>query len=209
MMLINLHLLLRLTLGALLLSTGGAKLVHPHRFRRNIEDYQLIPRWVAVRFPVAAALAWIIPVLELLIGLGLIGDVAVMAAPVALLILLVVFSGAVAINLVRGRTDLSCHCAGVLGDHRIAWWQVARNGALMLCAVVVVITPADPFLLVPLATTTSGAPNGAWITTFLPMALIVGLIMVCWLIVMEVRHRPAAVRWPSGVHKSALWKRRC
>lgn len=187
MTLINLHLLLRLTLGALLLSTGGAKIAHPHRFRRNIEDYQLIPRWVAARFPVASVLAWLIPVLELLIGLSLIGDVAMMAALGAMLILLVVFTWALVINLVRGRTDLSCHCAGVLGDHQIAWWQVARNGALMLCAVGVGITPKDPFLLIPLVTTTSGVTDAAWITTFLPTVLIVGLIMSCLLIVTEFR----------------------
>lgn len=187
MTLITLHLLLRLTLGALMLSTGGAKLVHPRRFRRNIEDYQLIPHWLEAKFPVASALAWLIPGLELLIGLSLIGDVVVMIALGALLVLLGVFTGAVAINLLRGRTDLSCHCSGVLGDHHIAWWQVARNGALMLCAELAVVTPADRFLLVPFAPSTPGVTEAAWIMTFLPTALIVGLIMVCLLIMTTIR----------------------
>ncbi|MGO4119283.1 MauE/DoxX family redox-associated membrane protein, partial [Rhizobium ruizarguesonis] len=46
--------------------------------------------------------------------------------------LLVVYSVAITINLVRGRNEISCGCGGVLGTHNLSWKLVIRNIFLLL-----------------------------------------------------------------------------
>ena len=44
--------------------------------------------------------------------------------------LLGVVTGAVIVNLLRGRTDLDCGCGGAGGDQRLSWGLVLRNALL-------------------------------------------------------------------------------
>lgn len=46
--------------------------------------------------------------------------------------LLVVVTVAVAINLLRGRREISCGCGGASGDQQLSWGLVARNVVLGL-----------------------------------------------------------------------------
>ncbi|WP_289141256.1 MauE/DoxX family redox-associated membrane protein [uncultured Brevibacillus sp.] len=46
-------------------------------------------------------------------------------------LLLILYSVAIAINLLRGRRDISCGCGGVAGNHPISWLLVLRNLLLM------------------------------------------------------------------------------
>ena len=52
---------------------------------------------------------------------------------------LAMFTGAVAVNLLRGRR-IDCGCSGVVADTRITWLTVARNLALTALAVTVAVT---------------------------------------------------------------------
>lgn len=55
------------------------------------------------------------------------------------------FSLTLALNLVRGRRDLSCHCGGLVGNHLISWWLVGRNGLLLTSLLVLLLTPPDRY----------------------------------------------------------------
>jgi hypothetical protein len=54
------------------------------------------------------------------------------AAALVLLCLIVVFTGAIALNLARGRRDLDCGCFGPLLRQPLSGWLIARNGLLAL-----------------------------------------------------------------------------
>lgn len=145
--LMTLRLFLRLLLGLILLSVGISKLTHPRHFQHSIQDYQLLPRFLESRFALSSVLSFGIPVTELLAGLGLLSGLLLIPALLVSLCLFVIFSVAMFINLMRGRSDLSCHCNGLLGDHRISWWLIARNALLIVSLLILLLTPADQFTI--------------------------------------------------------------
>ena len=120
---------LQAALSVLLLVGASAKLRDLSLFRAHIENYQLLPERLVA--PAAAVLAlW-----ELGCGLALLlaPDWPLTRAATAMLLVLV--SSAVAINLLRGRTDIDCGCAGLSGhsgEQRLSGALVLRNALLLL-----------------------------------------------------------------------------
>ncbi|MGO9956012.1 MAG: MauE/DoxX family redox-associated membrane protein [Solirubrobacteraceae bacterium] len=136
----------RWVLALLFFTAGAVKVADRQGFARTIERYKIVPpRYVP-------ALAGGLPGLELALGitlaLGVLPAVAGWCASVSLL----VFSGAVAINLGRGRR-FECGCAGVV-QQQISWPLVARNLILAALAALVATWPAG------LALWTAGLANG-------------------------------------------------
>jgi len=110
-----------------LLFTGAAlqKLRSPERFAELFRAYQVMPEGVA-------RLSWLVPVLELTTGAGLLAGGSRAGACAVGAVLLLSYAAAIAINLHRGRRDLACGC-GAHGERRaIAEWMVWRN--LLLAA---------------------------------------------------------------------------
>jgi len=173
-----LHFFVRLLLGLLLLSVGASKLARPGQFRRSIQDYQLISPALDSRLALSTLLAYGFPVAEIVAGLGLISGLLLVPALVLAIILMLIFSTAMAINLARGRTDLSCHCGGAIGDHRISWWLIGRNGFMILGFLFLLFTPADLFTVATLARSPSAVSATLWMNAALPVALLVGMILV-------------------------------
>jgi hypothetical protein len=100
---------------------GVSKLASRDEFVEVVRDYDLLPDSLAG--PVGR---WL-PVVEVIIALGLFsGVLAPMVTSVAVL-LFVVFGVAVAVNLLRGRRDISCGCFGPQQKYRLTWLLVARN----------------------------------------------------------------------------------
>jgi uncharacterized membrane protein len=79
----------------------------------------------------------VVPVLEALIALGLLVPAIRALAACAGAALLALYALAIAVNLRRGRRELSCGCGGPHERRPIAAWMVARN--LMLAAVLAVL----------------------------------------------------------------------
>src|SRR5712671_5269261 len=97
--------------AAIFAASGALKFYDLETYRGAVTNYRLIPEWLATPF------AWTAPVIESAAALGLI-------------VLLGVFTGAIAINLARGRTDIDCGCFGPALRQRLSWWLLLRNGAL-------------------------------------------------------------------------------
>lgn len=95
-------------------------------FRGALANYRLLPD--ALVAPVAAAL----PVLEAAAGVALLFDALNPAAAVLALALLLSVTGAVVVNLLRGRVDIDCGCGGIEGRQRLSWGLVARNAVLIV-----------------------------------------------------------------------------
>jgi putative oxidoreductase len=119
----------RFVLAFVFTAAGLAKLSRRAAFSHAVADYRLLPAGL-IR-PAAAAL----PIAEtaggLLLGLGF------AIRPISLLLagLLGMFTVAVTINLVRGRS-IECGCFGAITSKQITWLTVVRNLILASMAVV-------------------------------------------------------------------------
>jgi uncharacterized membrane protein YphA (DoxX/SURF4 family) len=125
----------RFGLVAVFLLSGLAKLTRRAEFTSAVRNYKLVPDRVG------ALVGRLLPPLE--VAAGALLSLGFGVRPVAALLgaCLVVFSGAVAINLLRGRT-IDCGCFGPVAARRITWWTVARN--LVLAGAAGVVVAAGP-----------------------------------------------------------------
>jgi len=123
--------------AAIFAASGALKFYDLEAFRGAVTNYRLIPEWLATPF------AWATPVLECAAALGLLLGPLRAAAALVLIVLLGVFTGAIAINLVRGRTDIDCGCFGPALRQRLSWRLLLRNGAL-LALLAIALMPAGP-----------------------------------------------------------------
>lgn len=95
-------------------------------FRAALAAYRLLPD--ALVAPVALAL----PALEFVAGIALLPPAWRGAGAVLAGALLALVTGAVAINVARGRTDIDCGCGGAEGRQRLSWALVPRNAVLLV-----------------------------------------------------------------------------
>ncbi|MGI9062067.1 MAG: MauE/DoxX family redox-associated membrane protein [Ktedonobacteraceae bacterium] len=167
---------IRILVGVVLLSVGVSKLMHPRRFRQAIQEYYILPSALDGRFAGSALFAFAIPLAELSAGLGLITGMWLIPSLFVALSLFVLFSGAILINLRRGRTDLSCHCAGVLGSHRISWWLLGRNAFFIAGLLVLLLTPPDRMTLDVFVHRPS-LLSSLFLSTILPVVSLVGVVL--------------------------------
>jgi uncharacterized membrane protein YfbV (UPF0208 family) len=127
--LIYLTLLGRATLGLIFGWAGLAKLVDLTSLERSLTEYRLLPTSVT---PYASRL---LPAVELFVALILLSSVfyatpGVQPTVLVALLLLLLFSIGIAVNLVRGRNNISCGCFGA-HTNNISWRLVIRNIVLM------------------------------------------------------------------------------
>lgn len=115
-------------LFAMLLATAAwHKWSDRHDFARALGAYRLLPPDLLM--PATVALAVVETALVPLLTLPATRAPAFAVAAV----LLVVYAGAMAINLLRGRRDIDCGCGGPA--QRLSWALPARNAVLALLAV--------------------------------------------------------------------------
>jgi peroxiredoxin/uncharacterized membrane protein YphA (DoxX/SURF4 family) len=119
----------RLLLALTFLAAGTTKLIDRPGFRQTLAEFGVPRRWLAL-------LHILLPASELMTGLVLLGDKTFWWGGLAALILLVLFTAAVAANLLRGRRP-SCHCFGQLSAGNVNRWTLVRNGLLGVLAIFV------------------------------------------------------------------------
>ncbi len=95
----------RFILGCIFLASSIGKISSFHTFADEILDYQLISG------KPAQVVAYILPFVELVVGLLCIMGFPLAPTSILAIFLLLVFTGAIVINLLRGRR-FSCHCFG-------------------------------------------------------------------------------------------------
>jgi thiol-disulfide isomerase/thioredoxin/uncharacterized membrane protein YphA (DoxX/SURF4 family) len=118
----------RVALAVVFAAAGAAKLADREGTRRGMVGFGAPER-------AAGALAVVVPLAELVVaGLLLPARTAVYGA-VGAIVLLAIFSIAIAWNLARGRTP-DCHCFGQLHSAPASWRTLVRNGVLAAVAVV-------------------------------------------------------------------------
>ncbi len=128
-------------LGVVFLVAALPKIADPPGFVEALHAYHLLPD--AALAPMALVLPW----LELLLALALLTGVTRRTAALMTLVLLVIFMGALALNLAHG-TPVDCGCFGThantrsvaerLGDMRL---DLARDALLALLAALILLGP--------------------------------------------------------------------
>ena len=132
----------RLFLGAVFLIACMDKILHPEAFAGVVANYQILPRTMVNM--VALVLPWV----ELLAAVCLLGSVWMPAASVTVTVLLMVFTGTLVFNMVRG-LDVQCGCFSSSGGGAEAapmWWYLIRDGGLLLVSVFLTHRSAVPVL---------------------------------------------------------------
>jgi putative oxidoreductase len=122
----------QLALGAIFVAAAIPKILDPPSFAHMIYNYKLLPA------PLINALALWMPWVELLAGLALVLSIWRREAAVVIGLLLLIFVGAVGINLARGHA-IDCGCfdvqeAGKTETQRLAdmRWVILRDAGMLL-----------------------------------------------------------------------------
>ncbi|GGF79792.1 hypothetical protein GCM10011402_35500 [Paracoccus acridae] len=123
-----LHWALRTFLAVMFTAAAVSKLTGLEEFYGVVRNFRVLPD------ALSRAVAMVLPVVELAVAAGLL--ITPLAAPAALSAagLLVVFGLAIAINVLRGRTQIDCGCFRNGMKQRISWAMVGRNVVLTAMA---------------------------------------------------------------------------
>jgi len=124
----------RIVVGCVFVGAGVAKLVGPDTTRAGLIEFG-VPRRLARPGSI------VLPAIELAVGGLLIPASTARPAAVAATVVLLVFTAAVGVSLVRGRRP-DCNCFGRVGAGRVGPESLARN--LLLAAVAASIAVAGP-----------------------------------------------------------------
>jgi uncharacterized membrane protein YphA (DoxX/SURF4 family) len=116
--------IVRILAGGILLLAGLAKLRMGYReVLRSVVAYKVLP------YPMAKAWARVLPLLELMLGAGLIAGMFIPIVATTAAALMVLITGAVAQAVIRNRR-VACRCFGT-GGTLVSWAVVVRNSVLI------------------------------------------------------------------------------
>lgn len=102
-------------------------------FKASFADYEILPQ------ALVASAALILVLAEAAIVVGLVIPMTRSAAAIGAVLLLILYAGAIAINLRRGRYMIDCGCGG--SGQGLSWFLVARNAILAALAVMAAAAP--------------------------------------------------------------------
>jgi len=133
-----LHLACRLGLAALFATAAAHKLRDLPSFQSTLAAYRIVP----ARLTRVVAMA--LPGAEVIVAAALFGGMNVEFGAAAAVVLLALYSGAIGINLVRGRVDIDCGCG--IAATPLGPLLLLRNAGLICVALVAVVpvTTARP-----------------------------------------------------------------
>ena len=114
-----LSLILRVYIGGLFIYASMYKINYTAEFAETIASYQIVP-YMAVNI-IAVVLPWI----ELASGVLLVAGIRARSAVVFLGLMLIMFTIAMFINLMRD-APISCGCFHSIGE-KISWWTLVRD----------------------------------------------------------------------------------
>jgi len=139
------------TVALILLIGAIDKLRDRELFEAIVENYRVLPAGAA-----ASWFARALPAAEIIVAGLLLWPAARFIGAAAAIGLLLLFSSAIAVNLMRGRRDIDCGCGGASGRQTLSWWLAARNAVLALLAL--------------LGATEGAAREMAWLDAFTAVA---------------------------------------
>lgn len=136
--------------GLIFLLAAAQKLRHWRLLPGVVANYRLLPRWAV------GAASTFLPLVELLLAITLLSGQLGVPSAMAGMALLLIFAGAMAINVARGRVHIDCGCGQEFLAQQLGWALVARNLVLAGLLLPSLENPA----LVPMAGVWTGAAAG-------------------------------------------------
>jgi uncharacterized membrane protein YphA (DoxX/SURF4 family) len=124
---------LHLGFALLFITAARHKLSDRPRFAAAVRGYALLPARVST------PLALLLPALEAAVALGLIVPAWQRPAAITAIALLLLYTGAIAISLARGRHRIDCGCFSSRGATPITGGLLGRNVALIAAASVLLL----------------------------------------------------------------------
>jgi uncharacterized membrane protein YphA (DoxX/SURF4 family) len=139
-----LGLVARLITGGVWLVAGGIKLLDPPASVRAVRAYEILPE------AIVPTVGYLLPAVEVAIGLMLIAGLFTRAAAIASVVLFAMFIAGIVSVWVRG-ISIDCGCFGGGGASEDATsdypWEIARDVGLLLLSALLVWRPSTPFAL--------------------------------------------------------------
>jgi uncharacterized membrane protein YphA (DoxX/SURF4 family) len=126
---------LRLGIALLLLQAGFAKILSLGEFRSGLRTYRILPG------SLEATVAFLVPAVELALGVLLITGVAFRVGVVAAVALFLTFSMAQVVTTRRGMT-IDCHCFGTSASEKVSGATAARVAVLAVLSGMLLAAPA-------------------------------------------------------------------
>lgn len=127
--------IVRLVVAGLFVYAGTIKLLQPDTFLGDVESYRMMP------YSLAWLVAFYLPPLEILCGLGLLWSKTRRASALILIALMLVFIAAIAAARLRG-LDISCGCFGSSEGETNYLWLIIRD---LLITVALLFSITEPF----------------------------------------------------------------
>lgn len=169
---------LRIGLAALFVTAAWHKLSDRRRFEDAVRAYELLP----ARAP--SLLSWCLPAVETSIAAGLFYPASQRSAAIAAAAVLLLYTGAIAVNLARGRRAIDCGCFAARSVTPLSGALVARNVALIAAASVLLL-PVEIRTLV-------------WIDALTLVATLLTLSLL-WAATQRLSQTGPALRRPGGI----------
>lgn len=143
-----LTLISRIILGLVFIIASVEKIAMPGEFALSVQAYQIVP------LPLVNIVALILPWIELICGLFLLGGIFVRSSSVLLSCLLVIFILGISTALVQN-LKIDCGCFGPTHATPIGWKKILEDVGLLLLAIQLYFFPRSAFALRNLITKVS------------------------------------------------------
>lgn len=124
----------RFIVAGLFVYAGAIKLAQPDTFLGDIESYRMMP------YQLAWLVAFYLPPLEILCGLGLLWSKIRQASAVILIGLMLVFMAAISVAWLRG-LDITCGCFGSSKAETNYLWLIVRDLLITIALLFCIINP--------------------------------------------------------------------
>ncbi|EMI9087093.1 hypothetical protein COD05_05225 [Bacillus cereus] len=134
-------LILRILIGTLFLTSSISKLLHFSKHVVIVGEYKILPKKFIKFFSRMEVSLALICSISLILGLLQLWVGAI------LLLLLIMYTIGIIVNLYRKRTNISCGCGGIVGDHNLSWTLVFRNIFLVGLIIFLIKNETDFFSL--------------------------------------------------------------
>jgi uncharacterized membrane protein YphA (DoxX/SURF4 family) len=117
----------RFVLGIIFIIASADKIAHPELFALSISGYKLLPVYL---INISAV---VLPWLEMITGIFLVGGIFVKSSSVIIAFLLTVFIGAISLAMIQ-KLEIDCGCFGAGRGSQVGWLRIIEDiGMLLLC----------------------------------------------------------------------------
>jgi len=124
---------LRLALASLFAVAAFHKARDLRGFAATLANYRTLPKRLV------PAVAPLLVAIEAGLAVALCATPGSRLAPIAAVVLLGAYSGAIALNLVRGRRDIDCGCLGPRHRQPLSEWLLVRNAVTIAAAATLLV----------------------------------------------------------------------